>query len=136
MSVPPEQEAAAPQLVPAEVLAQAPLPAQRPVWPQGIPETTAHMASAVPSGTIVQVPLVLVRLHAMQVPVQALLQQTPSAQKPDVQSVFAMQIMPLANVLPHRLFWVLHVAPAQSAFEAQLVAHWGAAGGLTVTHLL
>ena len=62
-------------------------------------------------------------LHASQVPVQALLQQTPSTQlRPEVHSVEAVHAspdMPRGRHMP-----VMHCAPAShSASVAQLMAH-------------
>ena len=57
---------------------------------------SAHWFSgSVPAGTTEQVPLEPVRLHAMQVPLQALLQQTPCAQCEDMQSESAEHVLPL-----------------------------------------
>jgi hypothetical protein len=50
--------------------------------------------SSFPVGTCAQVPSELVRLHCWQVPLQSVLQQTPSAQWPLAQSVKALQMWP------------------------------------------
>lgn len=60
--------------------------------------------------------------HDMQFPAQAVAQQTPSAQNPELQSVFAAQLAPM-GFLPQLPF--LQVLPAvQSASVAQVVLHW------------
>lgn len=59
-----------------------------------------HVAAAhcVPAGAGVQVPTLPVTLHDTQLPVQALLQQTPWAQKLDVQSDGCEHGWPMARV--------------------------------------
>ncbi len=61
------------------------------------------------------------RLQALQIPVQAEAQQTPAAQKPELQVVPAAQAVPL-GARPQLFVVVLQVtALAQSALLAQLV---------------
>jgi hypothetical protein len=50
--------------------------------------------SSFPVGTWAQVPSELLRLHCMQVPLQSVLQQTPSAQWPLAQSAKLLQMWP------------------------------------------
>ncbi len=57
---------------PSQVLAQVPLPVQEPCPLRGAPEMVAQVPGVCPE---------VVSAHAWQVPLQALLQQTPSAQK-------------------------------------------------------
>lgn len=57
--------------------------------------------SSTPDFTGLQVPMVAARLQAVQLPVQALLQQVPSAQKPLVQSAPFWQVWPLAFLGTH-----------------------------------
>jgi hypothetical protein len=65
-----------------------------------VPQTLVAFWSAhwfrgsVPAGMTEQVPFEPARLHAMQVPLQALLQQTPCAQCEEVQSESAAQVAP------------------------------------------
>jgi hypothetical protein len=47
-------------------------------------------------GMFVQVPALVVRLHAMQLPAQAVSQQTPSMQLPEPQAEVAPQVWPFA----------------------------------------
>lgn len=49
---------------------------------------------AEPAGTLVQVPALVVRAHDWQVPLQALLQQTPCWQKPEAHSAAVEQLVP------------------------------------------
>lgn len=72
-----------------------------------------------PAGTGVQVPGVPVSTHDMQVPVQAVLQQTPCAQKPDWQTVPELQGDP-GGSLP-QLPPVQEFGETQSAFVVQVV---------------
>ena len=76
---------------------QAPEPLQAPVLPQGAVVEVAHRVcgSAVPEGTLAQVPGVPVTLQAMQVGHDADPQQTPSTQlRPVRQSPVAVQVCP------------------------------------------
>jgi hypothetical protein len=76
--------------VPSTYMRQAPLPSQVPSSPQLDMADAAQSAAArgaPPAGTAVQMPGDPWTLHAMQVPVQAVLQQTPSTQKPLWQSL-------------------------------------------------
>ena len=54
---------------------------------------------AVPAASSEQVPAGI-RLHDWQLPLQAVLQQTPSAQKPEVQALALVQAAPLGNPGP------------------------------------
>jgi hypothetical protein len=105
VNVDPVQEA-----LPQETLVlafwQCPAPSQAPVLPQGKLALGAHCpCGSVPAaGTLAQLPAVLVRLQAWQVPHCLLLQQTPSVQKfPVRQSVSAVQLWPSRFLLPQRL---------------------------------
>ena len=106
--------------VPAAKSSQAPLPSQNPVVAQVAAPAFAHalVGSAPPLGTGAQVPAVVVRAHERHVPVQAVRQQTPCAQKPLPHST------PSAHVAPGPLRPqdpALHTAGAsQSASAAQL----------------
>jgi hypothetical protein len=85
-----------PHVVPLTHLRQPPVPSQEPSRPQVLAAAAAHwpVGAAVPAGIGVQVPGVPVRLHDIQVPVQALLQQTPWAQNPVPHSVPVPQAAP------------------------------------------
>lgn len=72
-----------------------------------------------PRGTGVQVPALLVSAHDMQVPVQAVLQQTPWAQKFDAQAEPTVQGAP-GGSLP-QLLLVQEFGDTQSVFEEQVV---------------
>jgi len=122
----PSAQDAARQMLPV-FLAQAPPAAQRPVSPQPVGvASTGHIASLVPAVTLVHEPVFPPpRLQAWQGPLQAVLQQTPSAQvRPVTQSPVTLHIAPCACLLPHSLVNVLQGMPTQSLSEAQVLAHW------------
>jgi hypothetical protein len=83
-TAPPEQ-APALHTVPGTWLRQPPLPSHVPSRPQVDSSDARHWfdaCGAPPAGTNVHVPGEPWTLHAMHVPVQAVLQQTPSTQNP------------------------------------------------------
>jgi hypothetical protein len=87
------------QELPRPATAQAPLPSHRPVVPQVFSESCPHCSygSSV-ARTLPQVPLLPPLFLARQethVPAQAVLQHTPSLQKPLVQSLPCTQAEPL-----------------------------------------
>jgi hypothetical protein len=71
--------------VPSQVAAQGPVPGHEARDPRGFPETTT------------QVPTVPLSLHASHAPVHARLQQTPSAQKFETQSLSILHATPAAT---------------------------------------
>lgn len=73
---------------------------------------------------MVHVPTLPDRLQAWHAPLQALLQQTPSAQTPDVQSVPTPHAAPMPSLSPQRPVFVLQVTPTQSVLAVHDVAHW------------
>jgi len=87
------------QVVPAGQSAQAPAPLHMPVIPQVLTSLAAHsLSGSVPITMAPQVPsarLVLACEQAMQVPAQAMSQQTPSTQFPLTQSVATEQAEPI-----------------------------------------
>lgn len=90
----------------------------------------AHWVAGVgawPSGTGVQVPMLLVSAQDMQVPLQAVLQQTPCAQKLEAHAEPVVQGAP-GGSLP-QLLLVQELGETQSAFVEQVVLqapvpHW------------
>jgi hypothetical protein len=71
---------------------------QTPSVPQVLEGCCSHsLAGSWPSAIGVQVPAELVTLQAWQTPVQALLQQMPSAQKPELHCPAAVQAAPLVS---------------------------------------
>jgi hypothetical protein len=105
---------AIPQGVPGAVCSQLPLPSQLPSLPHG--PFAAHwlFGACMPAGTLAQVPSALpVRalVQAMHVPVQALLQQTPSTQWPLVHPLSALHVWPM----PER---------THMPFMQLLLGHW------------
>ena len=104
----------------------APLPSQWPVFPQeaGVPAVHPPAGSASPDETAEQVPSgdepVSALVHAWQVPLQALVQQTPSAQKPLVHWSVAVQACPFGRFPAQAPLW--HSPLTQSASAAQVDA--------------
>jgi hypothetical protein len=84
-----------------------PLPLQTFVPVQGV----ALLESGSPMLTLLQVPLLAARLHALQVPVQSESQHTSSAQWPFAHSFPPMQSLP-------RVFFSTHCPPLQKAVGA------------------
>jgi hypothetical protein len=82
---------------------------------------------------LLHVPTFEASTQLWQPPVQAVLQQTPSAlQVLLLQSEFALQLCPLASLSPHRLLVLRHVSPAtQSTSEVHVVRQ----DGLVALHL-
>jgi hypothetical protein len=92
---------APPHWVPDGYFWQAPLPLQRPLVPQVVEPWFAHWVvgfGAWPPGIDVQVPTVPERLQEVQVPAQALLQQTVCAQKPELHMAAAVHGWPIASL--------------------------------------
>jgi hypothetical protein len=102
---------------------QPPTPSQLPVCPQVVASVEAQSScgSSTPRGDGPQVPIRPLWLQLTQGPLQAVLQQTPSAQKLEAHWAAAVQAAPggLSPQLPatHLTF------AAQSASVAQLSAH-------------
>jgi hypothetical protein len=112
--------------VPDAYFWQAPLPLQKPLVPQVAAPVSVHWVvglGLLPPAIDVQVPTMPVRLHAVQMPVQAVLQQTLLTQNPETQAAPVVQAVPCES-LPQLPVVVLQVAGvAQSAFAAQLLLH-------------
>jgi len=108
--------------VPAAYRRQAPLPLHMPsVLQAGAPRSAHWFSGSAPLGTLVHVPTVPVIAHEVQVPVHAVMQQTPCAQKPEPHSPPLPQVTPIAFLaqLPP-----MHVNGAtQSASTEQVVLH-------------
>ena len=89
-----------PHGVPDGYFWQAPLPLQKPFVPQVEAPWFVHWVvgfGAWPPGIDVQVPTVPERLQEVQVPAQALLQQTVCAQKPELHMAAAVHGWPIAS---------------------------------------
>jgi len=91
----------APQLTPGAYLAQAPLPSHWPFRAQVAAPSSGHSLSGSESAaTFSQAPSrpepFLAALHAWQVPLQAVSQQTPSTQLPLAHCELEVQVAPLA----------------------------------------
>ena len=88
-------QVAAAQVVPPRYRRQPPVPSQVPSVPQlGAPWSLHWLSGSWPAGTVEQVPPVPVSAHDMQVPAQAVRQQTPWAQNPLLHSGPAPQDAP------------------------------------------
>jgi hypothetical protein len=72
---------------------------------------------AVPAGTCLQVPTLPIRLQAVQLAVQALLQQTLLTQKPDWQAVGVLQACPMDS------FPQLPITQLAGALQSALLMH-------------
>lgn len=109
------------QTVSAAYLAQPPRPSQVPVWPQvdGSVAVQILWGSPAPSAVGQQVPTRPLWLQLTQGPLQATLQQNPSAQNPEAHWFAAVQTAPMGR-LPQLPFTHLTFA-AQSASDEQVV---------------
>jgi hypothetical protein len=109
------------QGVPAAKSSQAPLPSQKPVVSQLAAPAfeQVFVGSGPPLGTGVQVPAVAERAQERHVPVHAVLQQTPCAQKPLAHSAPSAQVAP-GDLRPHEPLPLQTAGASQSASAAQL----------------
>ena len=101
---------------------QAPLPLQRPFVPQVEAPWLVHWVVGLggcPPGIEVQVPTVPDSAQELQVPAQALLQQTPCAQNPELHMAAAVHGEPMASF--PQLVPVQLAGEVQSALVAQVV---------------
>jgi hypothetical protein len=82
------------QIDPAAYLRQAPLPSHLPSVPQVLCNWSTHLllGSMSPAAVATHLPAWPLSLHEKQLAVQALSQQKPSAQKPDMHSTASAQI--------------------------------------------
>lgn len=108
--------------VPLAHLRQAPLPSQKPSRPQLAMLAAAQRAvgSVRPLGTSMHVPGDPATLHELQSAVQAVLQQTPWAQKPELQAALLAQAAP-KDSKPQLPVPVAAPAPVQLAGATQSV---------------
>jgi hypothetical protein len=123
------QEGAA-QAVPPAYIRQAPPPSQKPSVPQVVFPWSWQVpcGSAVPLGTLLQVPGAVVSAQDWQAPVQAVAQQTDCAQNPDEHSAAVTQAWP-DGLRPHDPLLLQTAGEAQSGSAAQeflqtFVPHW------------
>jgi hypothetical protein len=110
--------------VPAAYSWQLPAPSQKPVFPQVVAPSAVHwLFGSMPSaGTGLQVPGVPASAQDMQLPVQAVVQQTPWVQNPLWQSPAAAQLAP-GGRRPHEpLLQTFGVAQSASAAHVDLQA--------------
>src|SRR5262245_20889270 len=110
----PFEQAPAPQDVSEGCSLQAPAPSQVPSRPQVVMLSAEHsFPGSLPAGTGVQDPFEPARSQAWQVPVQAELQHTLSAQNPVMHSPAALQAAPAGWRPAHFM-----VAPSQKELAA------------------
>jgi hypothetical protein len=110
-------------VVPAAYSWHAPWPSHAPVLPQLVAPWSLHVpvGSAPFRGTGAQVPADVATAHDMHVPVQAVRQQTPCAQKPLAHSLASPHVAP-GDLRPHDP--ALHTDGArQSASEVHVALH-------------
>jgi hypothetical protein len=109
--------------VPAACSWQPPPPLQKPVFPQVAAGSALHcpLGSVSPAAIGLQVPRLPTSAHDMQLVLQALVQQTPSAQNPLWQSAGPTQGAP-GGRRPHELL-IQTFGDAQSASLAQVDLH-------------
>ena len=128
-----------PQLAPGTRLRQAPLPSQVPSRPQLDGSEAGQVLASrggEPAGTEAQTPGELGVLQDLQVPVQALLQQRPSTQKPLAQSPAQPQARPLALCMSPVLLqatdpWSTEPSAPPSAFGGLALWLWQPASATT-----
>ena len=100
--------------------------------PPQVPPPVHSLAGSWPSGTAVQVPTLPATSHDSQVPVHAVLQQTPSTHSPELQSAFSSHVPPVSFLATQ--------PPSQVQLEShwpsrlQLVAHEGAVCAAVPSH--
>ena len=91
-----------PQLLPATCNRHAPAPLHMPSCPQALPVSTAHsLSGSVPAligRHFPSCPPVFKAEHAMQLPLHALSQQSPSTHDPEEHSLLVLQVVPFAFV--------------------------------------
>ena len=114
---------AAAHIVPLAYWRQAPSPSQVPSLPQLAAPSSAHwLSGSVPAGTSMHRPSLPAIAHERQVPLHALVQQTPWAQIADAHSLPAAQAAPggFGPQLPftHAAPPTQSASPAQSARQA------------------
>ena len=110
--------------VPAAYSWQLPAPSQKPVFPQVVAPSAVHwpFGSMPSAGTGLQVPGVPTSAHDMQLPLQAVVQQTPWAQNPLWQSPGPAQLAPGGRKPHDPLLQTLGVAQSASATQVDLHA--------------
>jgi hypothetical protein len=120
-AVEPAGQVASPQGAPWAYFWQAPA-SHIPFVPHVPGACTAQVpdGSGAPVATFVHWPMALGSAHDLQAPVQAVAQQTPCAQTPEMHSVSSEQKAPLP-FFPHELCALHVLGAAQSAFEPQVV---------------
>ena len=109
-------------VVPVAYRRQAAEPSQKPSVPHELAPWSVHwLSGSWPAGTAVHVPTLPVSAHDWQVPVQAVAQQKPCAQKPELHSAAAPQAAPIGFLPQLPAMQVL--GDVQSALVVHEVLH-------------
>ncbi len=118
----PPVQLSVPHTVPAGYLRQPPDPSQAPSPAQLVAPSSLHcMSGSWPAGTFVQVPALEGSAHDLQVPVHAVLQQTPCSHSPELHSGSLPHVAPM-GFFP-QLPWMQLLPAMQSASIVQVVPH-------------
>ena len=120
--------------VPAAQKRQAPAPLHTPSRPHDVAAVPTHWVAttgAVPLGTFEQVPSAVASAHVLHVPLHALSQQRPCAQKPELHSPAAVHVAPIGlseQPLPLQMFGATQCASIEQLFLQTpfVVSHWNA----------
>jgi hypothetical protein len=126
--------------VPAAQYRHAPAPLQTPSSPQLVDRVPTHwlaMTGAVPFGTFEQVPTRPDNAHDLHVPLHAVSQQRPCAQKPELHSAAAVHVAPIGlseHVVPLQMFGDTQCVSAEQLVRHTPVvaSHWNAPHGCVV----
>jgi hypothetical protein len=116
---------AAPHCVVAAQKRQAPAPLHIPSVPHVVDTVVAHCVAgvgAVPLATLLHVPTLPVIAHDLHVPVQALLQQKPWAQKPESHSVASVHAVPIGLSVQLPVLQMFGATQSASAVQLALQA--------------
>jgi len=120
--------------VPAAQKRQAPAPLHTPSRPHVVAAVPKHWLAAtgaVPLGTFEQVPSAVASAHVLHVPVHAVSQQRPCAQKPELHSAAAVHVAPIGlseHVVPLQMFGDTQCASVEHVLRQMpaVVSHWNA----------
>ena len=110
------------------------MPLHTPSRPHAVAAVATHWLAAtgaVPLGTLEHVPSAVASAHVLHVPVHAVSQQRPCAQKPELHSAAAVHVPPIGlseQVVPLQMFGATHCASAEQVFLQMpaVVSHWNA----------
>jgi hypothetical protein len=120
--------------VPAAQYRQAPVPLHTPSRPQDVIAVPTHWLAttgAVPLGTFEHMPSAVASAQVLQVPLHALSQQRPCAQKPELHSLAIVHVAPSGlseQVVPLQMLGATQCASLEQVFRQMpiVVSHWNA----------